>query len=89
MLAMLAGRQLRNQVPRFVWGARFAHETGAFLPFIASDIGIVTPYRGSPAVICFMTQRYAGVSTILDDVVGRMSELVMSSADVRDGAQSA
>lgn len=83
ILAMLAGQQLRNQAPRFVWGANFAHKTGAFLPFIASDVGIVTPYRGSPAVFCFMAQRYAGVSAFLDDAVGRMSELVVSHAEDR------
>ena len=83
MLEILSGQQLRNQAPQFVWGARFAHKTGAFEPFIGSDIGIVTPYRGPPVILCFMSQRHAGVRALLDVVVGRMAELAVLEAEAR------
>ncbi len=83
ILAMLRGQQLKNQAPKFLWGATFAHKTGSFDPFIASDIAIATPYRGAPVVMCFMTNRHAGVRAYLDDVVGRMAELVVLAAEAR------
>jgi beta-lactamase class A len=83
MLAILNGQQLKNQTPKFVWGANFAHKTGSFEPFIGSDLAIATPYRGTPVVMCVMTNRYAGVRAYLDDVVGRMAELVVLAAEVR------
>ncbi len=81
ILAILVGQQLRQQIPKYVWGATFAHKTGNFEPFIASDIGIVTPYRGSPVVICLMNQRHRGVRAMLEDVTARMGELVVLAAE--------
>lgn len=78
---VLSGQQLRNQAPLYVWGARFAHKTGAFEPFIGSDSGIVIPYRGEKVAYCFMTQRHAGPRTALDEVIGRMAELVVLEAE--------
>ena len=83
MLQVLSGQQLRNQAPLHIWGARFAHKTGSFEPFIGSDIGIATPYRGAPVVYCMMTQRYAGLRANLDSVVGRMTELCVLEAEAR------
>jgi len=39
-------------MPRYVWGAAFAHKTGNFPPYISSDIGIATPVSGSKVIIC-------------------------------------
>ena len=83
MLEVLSGQQLRNQAPLHVWGARFAHKTGTFEPFIGSDMGIAIPYRGAPLVYCLMTQRYAGSRANLDLVVGRMAELAVLEAEAR------
>jgi beta-lactamase class A len=83
MREVLSGQQLRNLIPRFVWGASFAHKTGGFEPFIGSDIGIVTPYRGAPVVMCFLSQRHAGLQSWRDDAVGRMAELAIFEAEAR------
>ncbi len=83
ILSILNGQQLKNQSPKFLWGASLAHKTGTFEPFIGSDIAIATPCRGTPVVMCFMTNRYAGVRAYLDDIVGRMAELVVLAAEAR------
>jgi beta-lactamase class A len=54
MLEILSSQQLRDFIPRFVWGASFAHKTGNFEPFIASDVGIATPVRGPKVIICLL-----------------------------------
>lgn len=83
VLEVLGGQQLRNFMPRFVWGAGFAHKTGNFEPFIASDIGIATPVRGTPVIMCFLSSRFNGPHTVLDDTLGRMAELVLLEAEQR------
>ena len=52
---------MRQEIPKYLWGAAVASKTGNFEPFIASDIGIVTPAVGAPVVMCFLNQRYRGV----------------------------
>jgi beta-lactamase class A len=47
ILEILSAQQLRDFMPRYVWGAAFAHKTGNFPPYISSDIGIATPVSGS------------------------------------------
>ncbi len=88
MLELLSGQHLRNQAPLHVRGACFAHKTGSFEPFIGSDIGIATPYRGEQVVYCFMTQRHAGLRANLDSVVGRMAEFVVMEAEARSRWES-
>ena len=83
ILSILHGQQLKNQAPKYLWGVNFAHKTGTFDPFVSSDIAIATPYRGAPVVMCFMTNRHAGVRAYLDDIVGRMAELVVLAAETR------
>jgi beta-lactamase class A len=83
MLDILAGQQLQNFMPRFVWGADFAHKTGNFEPFIASDIGIATPARGCKVVICLVSQRHRGPRGLLEDCLGHMAELVVLEAEHR------
>ena len=83
MLKILSGQQLRNFMPRFVWGASFAHKTGNFEPFIASDIGIATPVRGPKVIICLMSQRHNGARGVIEDCLGRMAELIVLEAERR------
>ena len=83
MLEILAGQQLRNFIPQFVAGVGFAHKTGNFEPFIASDIGIATPETGAPVVMCFMSGGFMGPHAVLDDCIGRMAELVVLDAEKR------
>jgi beta-lactamase class A len=77
---ILLGQQMREGIPRYIWGAQVANKTGNFEPFIASDIGIVTPATGSPVVMCFLNQRHRGTRSQLEDCVARMSELVVTVA---------
>lgn len=83
MLEILTSQQLRNLLPRFISGTRFAHKTGNFDPFIASDIAIATPWRGSPVIMCLLTARFSGSRTVLEDCIGRISELVILEAERR------
>jgi beta-lactamase class A len=80
---ILSGQQLREMIPRHVWGASFAHKTGNFSPFIASDIAIATPARGPKVVMCFMTQRHHGPAGEIEDRIGRMAEQVVLAAEAR------
>jgi beta-lactamase class A len=83
MLEILSGQQLRDFIPRFVWGASFAHKTGNFEPHIASDIGIATPVRGSKVIICLLSQRHSGSRGVVEDCLGRMAELIVLEAEGR------
>jgi beta-lactamase class A len=86
MLEILGAQQLRDMIPRFVWGAKFAHKTGNFEPFIASDIAIATPVRGAPVVMCFLSQRHRGPRGALETCIGRMAEQVVLAAEARSMA---
>jgi beta-lactamase class A len=83
ILRILSAQQLRQQAPKYVWGASFAHKTGSFEPFIASEIAIGTPYRGTPVIMCFLNQRHRGTKPLLEDCVARMAELVVLAAEQR------
>jgi beta-lactamase class A len=83
MVEMLEGQQLRDMIPRHVWGATFAHKTGNFSPFIASDIAIATPARGCKVVMCFLSGQHRGRAGALEDCVGRMAEQVIAVAEAR------
>jgi beta-lactamase class A len=83
MLEILLGQQLRSFLPRFIWGATFAHKTGNFEPFIASDIGIATPVRGSKVIVCLLSQRHNGARGVIEDCLGRMAELIVLAAEGR------
>ena len=83
MVEMLEGQQLREMIPRHVWGATFAHKTGNFSPFIASDIAIATPARGCKVVMCFLSGRHRGRAGALEDCIGRMAEQVIAVAEAR------
>ena len=83
MISILLAQQHRQEIPKYLWGATIASKTGNFEPFIASDIGIVTPYSGSPVVMCFLNQRHRGARALLEDCVARMSELVLMAAEAR------
>jgi beta-lactamase class A len=83
ILEILSAQQLRDFMPRYVWGAAFAHKTGNFAPHISSDIGVATPVRGSKAIICFLSQRHDGARGVIEDCIGRMTELVILEAENR------
>ena len=83
ILEILSGQQLRSFLPRFIWGASFAHKTGNFEPFIASDIGIATPVRGTKVIICLLSQRHNGARGVIEDCLGRMAELIVLAAEGR------
>lgn len=83
MLDILSGQQLGNFIPRFVRGASFAHKTGNFEPFIASDIAIATPWRGSKVIMCFLSQKHSGARGTIEDCIGRMAEQVILAAEMR------
>lgn len=83
ILRILEAQQLNDMIPRYVWGARFAHKTGNFSPFIASDIAIATPVRGTKAILCFLSQRHLGPAGELEDRIGRMTEEVIAVAEGR------
>jgi beta-lactamase class A len=83
MLRILSGQQLRQQIPKYVSGASFAHKTGSFEPFVASEVAIAKPYRGCPVVMCFLNQRHRGTKPPLEDCVARMGELVVLAAEQR------
>jgi beta-lactamase class A len=83
MLEILSGQQLRNFIPRFVGAAGFAHKTGNFEPFIASDIAVVTPLRGAPVIVCLLTSGFNGPRAMMEDCLGRMAELVVLEAERR------
>ena len=84
ILRILTAQQLRQKIPKYLWGASVANKTGNFEPFIWSDVAIVTPYRGSPVVMCFLNQRHRGIRVLLEDCVARMAELVVLAAESRD-----
>jgi beta-lactamase class A len=83
ILEILAAQQLRDFMPRYVWGAAFAHKTGNFPPYISSDIGVATPVRGAKVIICLLTQRHNGARGVIEDCLGRMTELVVLEAEGR------
>jgi beta-lactamase class A len=83
ILEILSAQQLRDFMPRYVWGAAFAHKTGNFPPYISSDIGVATPVRGSKVIICLLTQRHNGARGVIEDCLGRMTELVVLEAEGR------
>jgi beta-lactamase class A len=83
ILEILSAQQLRDFMPRYVWGAAFAHKTGNFAPYISSDIGVATPVRGSKVIICLLTQRHNGARGVIEDCLGRMTELVVLEAEGR------
>jgi beta-lactamase class A len=83
ILEILSAQQLRDFMPRYVWGAAFAHKTGNFAPYISSDIGVATPVRGSKVIICLLTQRHDGARGLIEDCLGRMTELVILEAESR------
>ena len=85
IVQILSDQQLRDFIPRFVWGAGFAHKTGNFAPFVASDIAIATPVRGSKVIICLLSQRHKGARGVIEDCLGRMAELIILEAEVRAG----
>jgi beta-lactamase class A len=78
----LKHQQMREAIPKYLRGAKAAHKTGNFEPFIASDIGIVTPPIASPVVMCFLNQRYRGARATLENCVARMSELLAQAAEL-------
>ena len=83
ILEILSAQQLRDFMPRYVWGAAFAHKTGNFAPYISSDIGVAAPVRGSKVTICLLTQRHNGARGVIEDCLGRMTELVVLEAEGR------
>jgi beta-lactamase class A len=83
ILEILSAQQLRDFMPRYVWGAAFAHKTGNFPPYISSDIGVATPVRGSKVIICLLSQRHNGARGVIEDCLGRMTELVVLEAEGR------
>jgi beta-lactamase class A len=83
ILEILSAQQLRDFMPRYVWGAAFAHKTGNFAPYISSDIGVATPVKGSKVIICLLTQRHDGARGLIEDCLGRMTELVILEAESR------
>lgn len=85
MIEILSAQQLRDFLPRFVWGANMAHKTGNFPPFIASDIGIITPIRGSKVIVCLMSAHHNGPRGVIEDCLGRMAELIVLAAEARGG----
>jgi len=82
---ILSAQQMRQEIPKYLWGAAVASKTGNFEPFIASDIGIVTPAVGAPVVMCFLNQRHRGLRALLEDCVARMAEAVTMAAEGRQG----
>jgi beta-lactamase class A len=83
MVEILEGQQLRDMIPRHAWGARFAHKTGNFPPFIASDIAIATPVRGCKVLMCFLSNQHRGVAGAAENIIGRMAEQVIAVAEGR------
>jgi len=83
MRTILEGQQLNDMIPRHAWGAKFAHKTGNFSPFIASDIAVATPARGAKVIMCFMTGRHRGPAGECEERIGRMAEFVLAVAEGR------
>ncbi len=83
VLEILGAQQLRDMMPRYIFGAKFAHKTGNFEPFIASDMGIATPLLGPPVVMCFLSQRHNGSRGAPEKCIGRMAAQVVLAAEAR------
>jgi len=76
MLRMLSLQQFNTRLPKYLFGARVAHKTGDFDPFIANDVGLIEPIGRPPIVVCLFSARHRGIWAHLEDAVARMSEKV-------------
>jgi beta-lactamase class A len=83
MLRMLGLQQFATRIPKYVFGAKVAHKTGDFDPFIANDVGIIQPFGRPPIVACFFAARHRGIWANLEDAIARMSEKVYEYDDTR------
>jgi beta-lactamase class A len=79
-LAILRGQQLRSRIPRYLAGARCAHKTGDFDPFIANDVGVVDAGGVAPVVMVFLNARHFGLWANLEEAVARMAQLAWRQA---------
>lgn len=73
-LAILRQQQARSRIPRYLVGARCAHKTGDFEPFIANDAGVIDAADVSPVVMVFLNARHFGLWANLEEAVARMAE---------------
>jgi beta-lactamase class A len=76
VLSILRLQQHRSRIPRYLIGARCAHKTGDFEPFIANDVGIIEPDGAPPAIAVFLNSRHAGLWENLEEAVARMAQQV-------------
>jgi beta-lactamase class A len=79
-LALLRLQQHRQRIPRYLLGARCAHKTGDFEPFIANDCGVIEPYAAEPVVLVVLNARHRGAWANLEEAVARIAEKVWERA---------
>ncbi|MGI8745648.1 MAG: serine hydrolase [Bryobacteraceae bacterium] len=77
MLRILRGQVYSTRLPKYLNGVRVPHKTGDFLPYIGNDVGIIE-MPGKHIVISVFTAHHYGVSTYLEDAIGRIAEQVAS-----------
>lgn len=73
MLGMLRGQVYSTRLPKYLSGARVAHKTGDFLPYIGNDVGIIE-MPGKNIVISVFTAHHFGAGAYLEDAIGRVAE---------------
>ncbi len=83
VLETLRLQQHRSRIPRYLIGARCAHKTGDFEPFIANDVGIIEPTGAEPAIVVFLNGGHSGIWENLEEAVARMAEQVWLHAAAR------
>jgi beta-lactamase class A len=76
MLNALRAQQFNTRIPRYLVGAKIAHKTGDFDPFIANDAGIIEPHRGSAVILVVFAAGHRGYWSNLDESIARLSELI-------------
>lgn len=75
MLRIMRSQVYSTRLPKYLSGVRVPHKTGDFLPYIGNDVGILE-MPGKHIVISVFTAHHYGVSTYLEDAIGRIAEQV-------------
>ena len=81
MLGHLRGQLYASRIPRYLaftgFSSRPPHKTGDFLPYIGNDVGVLEA-NGKRVIVSIFTANHFGNGTILEDAIGRVTELVAS-----------
>ena len=73
-LRILAMQTSTSRIPRYLPASTIVrHKAGDFAPFIANDVGIVTPWKGSPIILSMFSQKNTKAWGFAEEVMSRVA----------------